>query len=326
MTINDRMLADEAARLRALMRYAILDTPEEPQFERIVSLVRQTLGVPICAVTFIDTDRQWIKAKCGIEGNEVPRSDSFCSYAIKQRGSFIVEDATRHPLFADNPFVNGPPFVRSYLGIPLRTPEGYQVGSLCAIDTKPRRFSEIEIVTGFAELVIEQLEWRLIASTDLLTGLRTRRDWVQQTRREIALAHRHGRPMSVALLDIDHFKRINDTHGHVTGDRMLEKLSQIMGDKLRSTDIVGRVGGEEFAVTLPESDCAASFNALDQLRASVEQAQTELQDGSTVGCTISIGVAGLTQGEDTVDTLYDRADRALYASKAAGRNKVSKAD
>ncbi|MDY7523157.1 GAF domain-containing protein [Sphingomonas sp. 10B4] len=159
----------------------MLDTAVEEPFEKIVTLVRTVLAVPMATVTLVDRDRQWFKAKRGLEATETPRSISFCTHTIAQREPLIVEDARSDQRFADSPLVNGPPYIRSYAGIPLRTPEGYNVGALCAMDTRRRGFSpaDIAILGNFANIVCDELELRLIARVDYLTGALTRRGFLE---------------------------------------------------------------------------------------------------------------------------------------------------
>lgn len=164
---------DEEGRLKSLADLEILDSPPEAPFERIVSLVKQTLNVPICAVSLVDRDRQWFKASRGLSVCETPRHISFCTHAIQGKRPFVVPDARRDPAFAETPLVTGDPHIRSYAGIPLTMDDGYNVGTLCAIDTAPREFSqqELTILTSFSRLVIDELELRRIASQDALTGV-----------------------------------------------------------------------------------------------------------------------------------------------------------
>jgi GAF domain-containing protein len=141
MTLEDVKLHDEPGRLAALHRYEILDTPKESSFERITGLVKTVLNVPMCAVSLIDTDRQWFKSCVGLTVSQTTRNISFCTHTIMERQPLHIPDATLDARFAENPLVTGDPFIRSYLGVPLSTPDGYNIGSLCAIDTKARTFS-----------------------------------------------------------------------------------------------------------------------------------------------------------------------------------------
>ena len=117
--MDDLRLYDDDARLAALRRLDVLDTAIEEPFEKIVNLVRTVLAVPMATVTLVDRDRQWFKAKRGIDALETPRSMSFCTHTIAQREPMIIEDARSDPRFANSPLVVGPPFVRSYAGIPV---------------------------------------------------------------------------------------------------------------------------------------------------------------------------------------------------------------
>src|SRR5689334_19273757 len=136
--ISDRKLTDEVGRVSALHRYCVLDTPPEASFDCITKLVQTHLGVPIAAMSLVDTDRQWLKSRIGLETTECPREISFCTHTIQDPEPLYIPDATLDERFARNPLVTGPPHIRSYLGVPLATPDGYHIGSLCAIDTQPR--------------------------------------------------------------------------------------------------------------------------------------------------------------------------------------------
>lgn len=242
--MDDTRLYDDDARIAALHRLNVLDTAAEKPFEKIVTLVRTVLAVPIATVTLVDRDRQWFKAQRGLDQQETPRAISFCTHTIQQREPLIVEDAHLDPRFAASPMVVGPPHIRSYAGIPLRTPEGYNVGSLCAMDTRARRFSpaDIAILSNFANIVCDELELRLIAQVDHLTGALTRRGFVEQAEREMARSRRYERPSTLVMLDVDHFKMVNDTYpydrrsgaaparqagrGHATADRRVRPIGR----------------------------------------------------------------------------------------------------
>ncbi|HEY0191871.1 MAG TPA: diguanylate cyclase [Kofleriaceae bacterium] len=153
---------DEDARLRALRSYGILDSDVEPSFDRITSLVARVLDVPIALVTLIDAERQWFKSCAGLGGSETERDLAFCSYTILRDEVLVIPDAYEDGRFAHNPYVTGEPFVRAYAGAPLRTPEGYRIGSLCAIDRKPRQFTADQLATlvDLAQIVIDEMELR----------------------------------------------------------------------------------------------------------------------------------------------------------------------
>ncbi|MEW5902738.1 MAG: diguanylate cyclase [Pseudomonadota bacterium] len=160
------------------------------------------------------------------------------------------------------------------------------------------------------------------AHLDYLTGLNNRRHFMELGEIELARAQRHGHQLSVFMLDIDHFKQFNDTYGHKAGDTVLQKLAAIMRDTLRSVDILGRVGGEEFAVLLPETDLDEAQEVAERLRLAVEQATVVFETGLPQRLTISIGVTTQRVQQTNLDILLNAADRALYQAKAGGRNRV----
>ncbi len=159
------------------------------------------------------------------------------------------------------------------------------------------------------------------ARTDALTGLANRRALDQELARQFEAFKRQGRKMAMVMLDIDHFKRFNDTYGHQVGDRVLCGLAGDLLGQARSSDLVSRYGGEEFALVLPETSLVAACDRAEQLRQAVETARYR-DAGAELRVTISIGVAVLTDGDDPAG-LIRRADAALYASKGNGRNRVS---
>ena len=319
---TDRQLSDEAGRLAALRRYDVLDTPAEEPFDKLTELVRNVLSVPIAAVSLIDEKRQWNKSIAGLSACEVTRDVSFCSYAITRREPMVVPDATLDVRFAKNPLVTSEPFIRSYLGIPLETPDGYNLGALCAIDLKPRSFSghEIAILTSFAKLVLNELELRQIANTDGLTGAMTRRGWVAACEKEMERSRRYGTAASIILFDVDHFKGINDTHGHPAGDEVLRVIVQRCLATLRDGDSLGRIGGEEFAILLPETDADGAMELAERLRRQFADRPVIL-NGTQLHVTASFGISSRTSAIKDVDAWLTAADALLYKAKTGGRNR-----
>lgn len=156
------------------------------------------------------------------------------------------------------------------------------------------------------------------ANTDFLTGVANRRHFQVLFGIESARARRHHRPLTLLLADLDHFKAVNDTYGHDVGDIVIRHAARVMVDSLRREDIVGRIGGEEFAVLLPDTDLPAAATVAEALRRAMEQSSPH--PGVTV--TVSIGIAEMAWGED-FSTVFANADGRLYEAKAAGRNRVA---
>ncbi len=160
------------------------------------------------------------------------------------------------------------------------------------------------------------------ATRDNMTGLANRRFFRAAMEREFAGTQR-GRQVALLVVDVDHFKQINDKWGHPVGDRVLVAVARTMVDRLRSSDLAGRIGGEEFAVLLPDTPEADAIKVAENLRASLEAMVIE-EEGQGIPVTASVGVAVASAGTDaTADVLYARADAALYESKRTGRNKVT---
>jgi diguanylate cyclase (GGDEF)-like protein len=172
------------------------------------------------------------------------------------------------------------------------------------------------VMMANAELIARA---RHAADHDHLTGARSRRAFFDLATREQARALRRQTPLSLLLFDVDHFKRINDTHGHAAGDRVLVDIVERTGAVVRSIDTVGRLGGEEFAVLLPDTGADTALVVAERLRQGLERAFDH--GGVAVGYTVSIGSATLLAGE-TIEAMLSRADAALYAAKAGGRNAV----
>ncbi len=139
---------------------------------------------------------------------------------------------------------------------------------------------------------------------------------------ELTRAQRFKRPVSLLMLDIDHFKRVNDTHGHQAGDAILKGLSGVLGQQARAIDRVCRYGGEEITVILPETDAVTASNIAERLRAAVEAQPFDVNRGAPIRITVSIGVATFPDQADTPPALVTAADTALYAAKQGGRNRV----
>lgn len=141
---------------------------------------------------------------------------------------------------------------------------------------------------------------------------------------EIVRTRRYNRLLSLLLLDIDYFKRVNDTHGHQAGDAILKGLSDLLAKPARAIDRVCRYGGEEITVILPETDATAAVNIAERLRAAVERQPFDIAGGKTLGITASVGVATYPQQANSLEGLVKAADAALYAAKQGGRNRTSR--
>jgi len=174
------------------------------------------------------------------------------------------------------------------------------------------------LIAGFAERTAMLERLADMAHTDDLTGVANRRSLLERFDQEIARGRREQTSFCVGIFDLDHFKRFNDSYGHLAGDRMLKAFTSTITERLRGQDFFARMGGEEFCILLPGTAVSGAVHLLDELR---EQAAPLLFDADGHRVTFSVGVAEWQQGED-VSTVLRRADLALYEAKAAGRNRV----
>jgi diguanylate cyclase (GGDEF)-like protein/PAS domain S-box-containing protein len=191
---------------------------------------------------------------------------------------------------------------------PLQTENGEKRGSVTI-------FEDITTRKNLQKKMAE------MALRDALTGLYNRRSFDDNLSNEIDRFKRYGRVFSLLMLDIDHFKKVNDTYGHQTGDDVLKEVAKQIVSAIRKNDYAARYGGEEFTVVLPETDRTAAVELAERIRKAVETAAIGIPDGQTIHCTVSIGVAAVDAGKDAL-LLVKEADAQLYKAKAQGRNRV----
>lgn len=166
---------NETQRLKVLWQYDVLDTVPEAVFDDLTDLAAHICEAPIALISLVDENRQWFKSRVGLSAKETSRDVSFCAHAILQNGLFVISDATKDPRFKRNPIVTGPPHVRFYAGVPLKTPDGYALGTLCVLDKKPK------------QLRAEQKRALMVLARHVETQLELRRH-----AKELAEARKHG--------------------------------------------------------------------------------------------------------------------------------------
>lgn len=340
--IEPALSPDEPFRLQTLRKTGQLDSPLEERFERIARLAQRSLAVPISAISLLDADRQWFKSIQGLNVSETSRAVSFCGHTILQNEVMIVPDARLDARFSDNPLVTEAPRIVFYAGCPIRASDGSKIASLCIIDQQPRSLSheEIQVLRDLAtlaenefasamqsgaqqELISEVEESRRQAQVDSLTRIWNRASVFEILHAEIGRAHRARRGAGVVMVDIDHFKAINDTHGHAAGDEVLRQAAKRMLGAIREVDALGRYGGEEFIVVLGEC------GGLDGARLVAERIRERVAEGpfvtdfGSIPVTVSLGVAfSESVANLDVEALVRAADLELYRAKRGGRNRV----
>lgn len=220
--------------------------------------------------------------------------------------------------------------------LPLRQAGGL-TGFLCLSSRDRNRFQPGQATDFMAHLAgvaavclenaVNRERLRLAGITDALTGLYNRRHLQHRLEQEVTRARRYRQPLSCLFVDADHFKRINDTHGHAAGDQVLAALARKLQTRLRSSDLAARYGGEEFALLLPQTGIRAAHRLACDICAAVAAAPIILDGGETVAVTVSVGVAAMSgvdggSPRDLGQTLLQKADEAVYRAKDAGRNRV----
>ncbi len=340
----------DPARLQAVRDTGLLDTPPEESFDRLTRLATMLLEVPATFVSLVDAERDFYKSAVGFDeplASERELKDrTFCHFALLSPRPLLLDDVLALPGLAAVPTVRTLG-VRAYAGVPLVTPDGQILGSFCAVDMQPRQWTErdVAVLTELAhatlrEITLRQALVRLaeanrllteemhkvgvlnerlseLAHTDALTALYNRRAYDQELAREWRRVQRNGAALSVLLIDADHFKSINDQHGHAVGDRVLQALAALIQRSAREIDVAARIGGEEFAVLLSDTGATSALNVAERIRSQIAQSDTM----PVTGVTVSIGVATLA-AEESAASLQHRADQALYMAKSQGRNRV----
>lgn len=317
----------EEERLAALRRFQILDTGFDDVLNRFARVLANALDVPISLVSLVDKDRQWFKARVGLEASETPRDVAFCSHAILNTEILEVQDAASDPRFACNPLVVGDPKIRFYAGAPLLTADGHALGTLCAIDRQPRQLTrqQREILTDLSVLVQTRLDLYRYADEatrqalcDPLTGLGNRSHARGFFEALVTAARRHKRPFVVAYLDCDGFKGVNDRLGHAVGDAVLRAVGTTLSDSVRGSDLAARVGGDEFLLVLAETDAIGADATLRRIK-------SRLDDAMRIGrwpITFSIGAKVVETDPGPIEALIAAADEAMYDAKRSGKDRI----
>ena len=226
---------DEVIRQGDVERLRLTTEPVEASFEQITRLLQTITEVPITAFSVLDNERQFFKSIQGLDVRETGRDISFCGHVILQDDIMVVENALEDDRFADNPLVTGDPGIRFYAGIPIRSPMGRKVGTICAIDRRARTLSEREraAMKDLRGVLEAELVMRSASITDPLTGLFNRRYFEQIVNYEWRRSLRECLPVALVLYDMDHFHSFNDAHGHAAGDAVLGQVAEALEQQSR---------------------------------------------------------------------------------------------
>jgi diguanylate cyclase (GGDEF)-like protein len=330
--------SDEHHRLAALHRYDALDAPAGDDFTFLTELAAKVCDVPYSFITLVDAERAVIKSCTGLALDSMPRSQCYCSLAVLGDAATEIRDLSKDSRTAGMPLTAEAPCMRMYSSVPLTTSDGHAIGTLCVMDTKPGRLSTsqramlrklarqvmalFELRANEKALQASMSELETLATTDELTGLHNRRSLMNRLRFEVARTRRFRTPLSAVMLDVDHFKNINDEFGHQLGDEVLAAIGRLVRENVRVIDVAGRYGGEELCILLPNTPLEGARKFAETLRSRIE-AQVHSAGARTVAVTASLGVGSFNHMDiDDAEMLLKQADAALYRAKAKGRNRV----
>jgi len=286
----------------------------------------------------VDAERVLVKSFTGLPVESLPRGQCYCALAVLGDDATEICDLSQDPRTAAMPLTVEAPFMRMYSSVPLTSSDGFAIGTLCVMDTKPgclssaqrdmlRRLSRqvmalIEARANEKALKVSMDELATLATTDELTGLHNRRSLMQRLRFEVARTRRFRTPLAAVMIDVDHFKRVNDEFGHQAGDEVLAAIGRLVRENVRVIDVAGRYGGEELCILLPNTPPDGARKFAETLRSRIE-AQVHIAGGRALPVTASLGIGSFNHMDiDDADALLRQADSALYRAKANGRNRV----
>ena len=330
----------EQQRLDAIERMALLYTPAEECFDRVTRLAARMFAAPISMFTVVGERTVWLKSRFGTEVSEVGRDGGFSSVTIGSAGPLVVSDALSDPRFARCELVVNRPYARFYAGVAIRSPEGARIGALGIIDNEPRHLADsaVDSLRDLAGVLESELHRRQLAlangdmirelgearrrsMVDPLTSVWNRAGLDTILARELDSAAMRGSQLSIAMIDLDHFKQVNDRYGHGVGDTVLGEVARRLRVAARPIDSVARYGGEEFVVVLPGCGAADAQAVAERLRSRIADPAVVVGASLSLDVTASIGIATAEAGEPPT-VLLTRADVALYDAKRNGRDQV----
>jgi diguanylate cyclase (GGDEF)-like protein len=332
--------ANETSRLQALYETRLLDSPEQEAFDAIARLARDITNTSIALVSLVDSDRQWFLSHQGIENRETSRSIAVCAHTIQGSELLEIQDLTQDTRFFDNPLVVGAPHIRFYAGVPLIVPSGQVLGTLCVLDTVSRRLTDQQssALKTLALSVVAEMELRRkvrglefeverrrvaedrvldLATRDMLTQLPNCMALHDRLGQQLRQAARDGSKFAFLFIDLDRFKRINDSLGHEAGDLALIEIAQRIRSTLRLSDTVARLGGDEFAAILGNIRDESDALALAQ-KVNLALKHEAVLCGTELHYDASIGIAVFSDDADNVHDLIHKADLAMYQAKREG--------
>lgn len=308
--------ANEECRLKTLDSLDILDTLPEEKYDRITRLCCRMFNVPIALVSLVDDKRQWFKSCHGLDVSETSRDISFCGHAILDDVILVIPDAAADLRFSDNPLVTNEPYIRFYAGFPLKSLNGSKLGTLCVIDREPREFTQqdMDALADLGYMIEQEINARQLATIDELTKISNRRGFMSLAPHYLNFCKRQNTIATLIFIDMDHFKPINDTYGHAEGDYALSVFTEKMRDTFRQTDLLARMGGDEFVILFPNTEKHTAIDIMQKLEGSLTHHNQYAKRGYDLSFTY-----GMVQFNPTMDVgikaLINEGDALMYQNK-----------
>lgn len=329
----------------AMLEMVARGTPLNDILNTIAKQVEQEDPTALCSILLLDDDKRHLHTIAApslpanylqaIDGVEIGPSVGSCGAAAYMGKRVVADDVATHPNWQNYQPLAQMANIRSCWSEPIMSTTQQVMGTFAIYhrDVCSPTDKDIERIAYAANLCAVAIEHRQAlglleqrAYSDPLTGLANRRAFIERASSELARTVRHHGMLSLLMMDIDHFKRVNDTHGHGAGDLVLQAVSTVCEHTVRAGDLVGRMGGEEFAILLPDTDPERAMEIAERLREALAEHITTLEDGSAVNVTASLGVTTLQDHDSPFETLLGQADKALYSAKRQGRNRVCRFD
>jgi diguanylate cyclase (GGDEF)-like protein len=297
---------------------------------RISELICELINAKACSVMLLDADRKRLLAKAayGLRTERIHTlsfavGEGVAGWVVDRGEPALIHDVTQDARFTILPGNQTP--IASLLCVPLLA-RGERVGVVTATSERTNAFdaSDLELVRFISMTIaldIENVRLHRVAVTDPLTGAYNREFLLARLPQEIEAAIDRDRPLSLALVDVDHFKAVNDQYGHGIGDAVLSEVARRLRGAIRGGDLLVRYGGEEFIAVLPKADAGKAWEVGERMRQRVCEKAFDVGDGLALLLRVSVGIAQWRMGE-TMPDLIERADTAMYGAKAGGRNRV----
>lgn len=334
----------EEQKSEILQRYQILSEDQSHAPMCIADSIALSLRTPFVIAALNRRYRQWYWCEHGLDGFADEDLQTYFARMHLSQARFDVADISEEEFFSSNTQGLRIPKFKFIAGVPLNDPNGKRFGTLCVADNAARQMSDADLnllssfgrlvsndiclrsaaryaVRDLIELENEKCDLFELATIDPLTKALNRRAFMRFSERELARFKRDNGRLATLMLDIDHFKQVNDVHGHAMGDKVLAKLVAVSTNVLRQEDLIGRLGGEEFAIVLADSDASSAARVADRIRQAIKQIKFPSETGP-FNVSVSIGVSEPFYNEASINESMERADAALYRAKRSGRDRV----